>query len=57
MGPAVEPQDERHMEMHVTPKADVLAAIAAGGGEVLVAEEDRWAGAFWESWHFAVAKR
>lgn len=57
LAPALEPPDEKHMEMHVTPKADVLAAIAAGGGEVLRAEEDRWAGAFWESWHFAVAKR
>jgi len=57
MAPAIEPADERHMEMHVTPKADVLAAIGGGGGEVVREEEDRWAGLYWQSFHFAVRKR
>jgi hypothetical protein len=41
----------------VTPKADVLAAVEAGGGVVLREEEDRWAGLYWQSFHFAVGKR
>ncbi len=57
MAPAVEPPGERHMEMYVTKMADIKAAIAAGGGVVLRAEEDYWAGPWWESHHFAVGKR
>jgi SAM-dependent methyltransferase len=55
--PHVEIPGEAHMEMHVVPRADVLAAIAAGGGDVLRDEEDRWAGAHWQSFHFLVRKR
>jgi SAM-dependent methyltransferase len=57
LAPAVEPDGEQHMEMHVTPLADIERAIADGGGEVLRVEEDRWAGAYWQSHHFAVGKR
>lgn len=56
LAPAVEPADEKHMEMHVTPKADILRTLAEAGGRVLREEPDRWAGAFWESHHFAVTK-
>ncbi len=54
--PAVERPGEAHMEMHVTPKDELLATIAAGGGTVLLEEEDRWAGPHWQSFHFAVRK-
>jgi SAM-dependent methyltransferase len=55
--PAIERPGEAHMEMHVTPRAELLATIAAGGGDVLLDEEDRWAGPHWQSFHFAVRKR
>jgi SAM-dependent methyltransferase len=54
--PELEPPGEAHMEMHVTPTDQLLAAIAAGGGTVLLEEEDRWAGPHWRSFHFAVRK-
>lgn len=55
--PANEPAGEAHMEIHCAARADVLATIAAGGGEVLREEPDQWAGSNWESAHFAVRKR
>ncbi|HEX6813987.1 MAG TPA: class I SAM-dependent methyltransferase [Planctomycetota bacterium] len=57
LAPAVEQAGETHMEMHVTPRTEVLATIAAGGGVVLRDEEDRWAGPHWQSYHFAVGRR
>jgi SAM-dependent methyltransferase len=56
-GPAEEPPGETHMEMHATPKADILATIAANGGVVVREEEDRWAGPHYQSFHFAVTRR
>jgi SAM-dependent methyltransferase len=57
MAPPVEATGEAMMEVHCAPHAQVLAAIAAGGGVVLREEEDRWAGEHWRSYHFAVGKR
>jgi 2-polyprenyl-3-methyl-5-hydroxy-6-metoxy-1,4-benzoquinol methylase len=55
--PAVATADEMYMELHCAPPEEVRAAIAAGGGEVLVAETDTWAGWHWLSEHFAVRRR
>ncbi|MFY9344186.1 MAG: class I SAM-dependent methyltransferase [Planctomycetota bacterium] len=55
--PAVERQGEAMMEVHCVEWDGVLATVAAGGGELLRAEEDRWAGEHWRSVHFAVARR
>lgn len=56
MAPAIEPPEEAHMEMYVTPLDRVLGVLAEGGGTVLQQEEDRMAGQHWRSFHLAVAK-
>jgi SAM-dependent methyltransferase len=57
MAPAIEPPDEAHMEMYVTPLDQVLAVLTEGGGKVLQQEEDRMAGPHWRSFHLAVGRQ
>jgi SAM-dependent methyltransferase len=54
---AQERPGEAFMEVHSTSWDDVLAVLAAGGADLLLAEEDRWAGEHWRGMHFAAAKR
>ncbi len=56
MAPATEASNEAHMEIHCAEIAAIHAVLAAGGGEVLREEPDRWAGPSWASAHFAVRR-
>ncbi len=56
LAPAQEADEEAHMEIHCVPLEDVHDTLKRGGGELVFEEPDRWAGADWESAHFAVRR-